>query len=1077
MKAKFITVLVLGGLFVTASKTYAWNQPPVAGLTVDPEYVMTDVNVTCDGSASYDPDGNIKKYEWDFDYNGVSFDCNYWETDACHPDENFDGITENAYSSVGVYTVKLIVTDNGSATDDVNCTVYVGRAFNINKNKAYSSIQAAIDAADAGNLIKVSRGTCSETVDFKGVNCTVTSLDPNDRSVVAATVINANGADWAVKFGLGEGTSCVLKGFTITGGGRGIYCDNSSEPTISNCIIRDNDYSGDGGGMYCNGASPAISNCRIINNKAGNSSNGGGMYCGNSSEPTIKNCVFSKNIATGDGGGMHNTSSDPNVINCIFGSNDARGEGDPTPWGEGGGIDNENSSPRLINCTFSKNTAKYGGGMANEGNSSKPIVSNCIFWGNQAKFDGDEIDNYHEADPNFSYCDVNGCGGSGNWNTYFGTNGGGNIDDDPYLVDALNPAGADGVFGTWDDGLRIMAYSPCVDRADSSADGFEPNDITGQQRVDVPYVDNNGIGEPNYGDIGAYESPVVWFVDMDVNDSNDGSSWDEAFEHLRDALATAKDGNEIWVAVGTYKPTSDSNRAVSFELVEDVGVYGGFAGEMSGPQRRGWTGYNKTVLSGDINEPNDANDNSYHVVKGADNAVLDGFTITGGYADSSYPNNEGGGIYCYRTSPTISNCVITDNQALTYGGGMCNEGTYNDHSKPTITNCFFIGNKGSGGGMANYYADSVLTSCVFSGNETLDRGHGAKGGAIRNVTVSSMELINCTLSKNTAVELGGGIDGGSNSTLTNCIFWGNTDQGGENHDEPAQIYGGTPTVTYSCIQDANADDANIPFGGAAAGNIDSDPCFVDAGDPDGNDNILGTWDDGLRLKPDSNCIDAADGEAAPSFDIRGFGRVDINDVNNTGRGYPNYADIGAYEFPREPAVHFTGIFIGGKYIEDVTEEAFVDDGYSDILGHGSYPSTSTAIPNADSNTLDCIAISEGTRLIIYSDTNDIVLDKTGPAVIYNVWWIDDDRYNWVIDSDWPVPLQTEFPRSVREWSDPNKGDMRGALLGGWLIRDRIAINFLTMSTNLWYNNFNRLVISGEKTCKSRFSWLESQFFC
>jgi hypothetical protein len=81
--------------------------------------------------------------------------------------------------------------------------------------------------------------------------------------------------------------------------------------------------------------------------------------------------------------------------------------------------------------------------------------------------------------------------------------------------------------------------------------------------------------------------------------------------------------------------------------------------------------------------------------------------------------------------------------------------------------------------------------------------------------------------------------------LTNCILWGNTAI-----KDGAQIYnnGSLPIVTYCDVQDEYPDDGTIYPG---TGNIDDDPCFVDA---DGPDNISGTDDDNLRLSHDSPCI-------------------------------------------------------------------------------------------------------------------------------------------------------------------------------------------------------------------------------
>ena len=93
---------------------------------------------------------------------------------------------------------------------------------------------------------------------------------------------------------------------------------------------------------------------------------------------------------------------------------------------------------------------------------------------------------------------------------------------------------------------------------------------------------------------------------------------------------------EIWVAAGTYKPTTTADRAISFSMPNGVKIYGGFAGTESTRDQRNWE-TNKSILSGDIGSENDNTDNSYHVIKNSswldETAVLDGFTITGGKAD------------------------------------------------------------------------------------------------------------------------------------------------------------------------------------------------------------------------------------------------------------------------------------------------------------------------------------------------------------------------------------------------------------------------------------------------------------
>ena len=320
---------------------------------------------------------------------------------------------------------------------------------------------------------------------------------------------------------------------------------------------------------------------------------------------------------------------------------------------------------------------------------------------------------------------------------------------------------------------------------------------------------------------------VIHHVKADATGAKNGQSWADAYTDLQAGLAAAEWGDEIWVAQGTYKPTTGTLRTVSFVLEAGVGLYGGFAGAETALGQRDWT-TNATVLSGNIGTAGSAADNSYHVVTGADLAVLDGFTITGGdtyvsgssnYGGGMYNDNcsptlanctfsgnwasSGGGMYNHNSSPTVTNCTFSDNTASGYFGGGNGGGMHNESSSPTVTSCMFSDNRAtSGGGMYNSDDSSpTLTNCTFSGNTTSD---GGAGGGMGNWN-SSPTVTNCTFSGNWAMGGGGMCNSSSSPNVTNCTFSGNTTR--------SDGYGGgmynvncSPTVT------------NCTFSGNTTGN-------------------------------------------------------------------------------------------------------------------------------------------------------------------------------------------------------------------------------------------------------------------
>ncbi|UCD56040.1 MAG: right-handed parallel beta-helix repeat-containing protein, partial [Candidatus Hydrogenedentota bacterium] len=94
-------------------------------------------------------------------------------------------------------------------------------------------------------------------------------------------------------------------------------------------------------------------------------------------------------------------------------------------------------------------------------------------------------------------------------------------------------------------------------------------------------------------------------------------------------------------------------------------------------------------------------------------SVVDGFTVINGLATGSWPDDHGGGISCERfSSPTITNCVISNNTAGGDGGGIVCYA-----SSPTITNCTISANSARyGGGIFCGHSEPSFTNCILWGN-------------------------------------------------------------------------------------------------------------------------------------------------------------------------------------------------------------------------------------------------------------------------------------------------------------------------------------------------------------------------
>jgi predicted outer membrane repeat protein len=334
--------------------------------------------------------------------------------------------------------------------------------------------------------------------------------------------------------------------------------------------------------------------------------------------------------------------------------------------------------------------------------------------------------------------------------------------------------------------------------------------------------------------------------------TGDGTSWTNACWCLQNALAAATPGTEIRVAQGTYRPDveivvgpdgvptgslfASGRRDASFVIPQGVTIKGGYAGcGAANPDERDSDAY-ETILSGDlqdndvelkdcegqslsdyVNHPS-LTDNSLHVVvvvdsnEGGDrpsdaNAVLDGLTITGGFADSESegePNAggasgvrlsaEGAGALIYSAAPTFIRCTFRGNvthpqeQGMGGGGVAC----VGDDRPTVFRECTFNENIVFGEGVAAYGAgalvsvDANFVDCTFTGNVVVNQEVAGGGGALAVFQAQLLKVTGCRFEKNQAPGSKGGavFHHGGTADFENCSFADNAaDFGGATHHE------------------------------------------------------------------------------------------------------------------------------------------------------------------------------------------------------------------------------------------------------------------------------------------------------
>ncbi|MBI5116566.1 right-handed parallel beta-helix repeat-containing protein, partial [Candidatus Poribacteria bacterium] len=549
--------------------------------------------------------------------------------------------------------------------------------------------------------------------------------------------------------------------------------------------------------------------------------NYGGGIAANASSPVISECVISGNSAIYGGGISYSAPSSPILTNCTIAGNSAT---------YGGGVNSSNSSPSVKHCTINGNVANSYGGAISCGASSTISVSNSILWDNDAP-QGPELSLRTAASPSsltISYSDVmDGQPAVYKESGCTLTWGSGNIGGDPRFA---APGHWNG--DVWVDGDYHLNFdSPCIDAG---------------------------------SDVGVDS-------DIDGDDRPEGAGYDM--------------GSDEYVATTCYVPGD----FVTIQAALDAGCKTVIVsdGRYFGPGNKNLDFGGQAITLRSENGPEnciiDCEGNGrafyFHGGEGLD-SVVDGFTIVNGSVSGN-----GGAILCEGASPTITNCVMSDNYAGNAGGAILTEaggatisncviennyapfagGIYSSVTPAAnIINCTIRENSAyAGGGVMAYAGSPVITNCVISGNSA---EYG--GGMYYSFTPSSV-LTNCTVTENIASGGGGISCYASTLEIKNCILWRNVATWGTTCG-PAMTLGAagacsSVSINYSDVEGGTsyiAVDSGCTLNWSNTSNLTVDPLFVQPQYSDGVNSISD-----YHLLCASPCIDAGTSSGAPGNDV------------------------------------------------------------------------------------------------------------------------------------------------------------------------------------------------------------------
>ena len=492
---------------------------------------------------------------------------------------------------------------------------------------------------------------------------------------------------------------------------------------------------------------------------------GGAIFFAADSVAEVRGVRFEDNYAEFHGGAIFSRGTGLSVSDCTFLRNRSEGNSVEGFGGGGGAIEVDAFSHvnfRMENCHLEGNCARQGGGLSieniQESGNSQAVVSGCVFISNRATVAGGGVYTEHRSDRvEFRDCRFernSASKGGGLYCSYGGetevhgsvfhgnyaVHGGGvcceesntGLFNSTIVGNAAGNSGG-GVYVISDDSRLTLTSSILWGNAGGSLRG----DICAPGNVcSVTYC--------------CIEDSMVWPGDGNINSSPLFAAWGEA--------------GEVWVDAASPGPGNGSEADAYQSLKQALSGFS-VALASSSPCLGGGQGGTNMGAEGEVVEGSGAPTRLVHLATGTyefldftlthtvsiegrgpsettlvgsviglrTGAALSRLSVTGapswggvvvaegespairqvrisGNASSRDEENplQGGGLYCYGSSPTVTNCLIAGNWSGSGGGAVyCREG-----AAPAVTNCTVVANGGSG--VCSTNASPVLLNSIVS---------------------------------------------------------------------------------------------------------------------------------------------------------------------------------------------------------------------------------------------------------------------------------------------------------------------------------------------------------------------------